>query len=96
MTDQIEIIKKIHNSPFRFVIVSSGGGTNAISNILKVPGASQSVLEAHVPYAKESIDHYLLKEPDHYCSLDTTLSIAAKAYSAAKKIDQSSHPGIFT
>ena len=92
MTDQIEIIKKIHNSPFRFVIVSSGSGTNAISNILKVPGASQSVLEAHVPYAKESIDHYLLKEPDHYCSLDTTLSIAAKAYSAAKKIDQNSHP----
>ena len=92
MTDQIEIIKKIHNSPFRFVIVSSGGGTNAISNILKVPGASQSVLEAYVPYAKESINHYLLKEPDHYCSLDTTLSMAAKAYSAAKKIDQNSHP----
>ena len=87
MSQYLEIIKKIHSSPFRFVLVSSGGGTNAISEFLKVPGASNSVLESYVPYAKESLDYYLLKQPDHYCSLRTTLSMAAKAYSAAKKID---------
>jgi len=92
MSEYLEIIKKIHSSPFRFVLVSSGGGTNAISEILKVPGASESVLESYVPYAKESLDHYLLKQPDHYCSLNTTLSMAAKAYSAAKKIDPNTHP----
>ena len=92
MSEYLETIKKIHNSSFRFVLISSGGGTNAISEILKVPGASNSVLEAYVPYAKESLDHYLLRQPDHYCSLDTTLSMAAKAYSAAKKIDTKTHP----
>ena len=92
MSKYLEIIQKIHSSPFRFVLVSSGGGTNAISEILKVPGASRSVLEAYVPYAKESLDYYLLKQPDHYCSLGTTLSMAAKAYSAAKKIDPSTNP----
>ena len=92
MSQYLETIKKIHDSSYRFVIVSSGGGTNAISEILKVPGASNSVLEAYVPYAKESLDHYLLRQPDHYCSLDTTLSMAAKAYSAAKKIDPKTHP----
>ena len=92
MTEYLEVIKKIHDSSFRFVLISSGGGTNAISEILKVPGASNSVLEAYVPYAKESLDHYLLRQPDHYCSLDTTLSMAAKAYSAAKKIDTKTHP----
>ena len=91
MSDYSKIIEKIHSSPFRFVIVSSGGGTNAISKILKIPGASKSVLEAYVPYARESLDYYLLKQPDHYCSLDTTLSMAAKAYSAAKKIDLNSN-----
>src|SRR6056300_1142614 len=91
MSDYSKIIEKIHSSPFRFVIVSSGGGTNAISEILKIPGASKSVLEAYVPYARESLDYYLLKQPDHYCSLDTTLSMAAKAYSAAKKIDLNSN-----
>mgnify|MGYP001304863653 FL=1 len=92
MSQYLEIIKKVHSSPYRFVLVSSGGGTNAISEILKVPGASSSVLEAYVPYAKESLDYYLLKQPDHYCSLDTTLSMAAKAYSAAKKIDPDTNP----
>jgi hypothetical protein len=91
MSDYSKIIEKIHSSPYRFVIVSSGGGTNAISEILKIPGASKSVLEAYVPYARESLDYYLLKQPDHYCSLDTTLSMAAKAYSAAKKIDPNSN-----
>ena len=92
MSQYLEIIKKIHSSPYRFVLVSSGGGTNAISEFLKVPGASKSVLESYVPYAKESLDYYLLKQPDHYCSLRTTLSMAAKAYSAAKKIDQNTNP----
>ena len=92
MSKYLETIKKIHNSSYRFVLISSGGGTNAISEILKVPGASNSVLEAYVPYAKESLDHYLLRQPDHYCSLDTTLSMAAKAFSAAKKIDLETHP----
>ena len=92
MSQYSHLIQKIHSSPFRFVLVSSGGGTNAISEILKVPGASKSVLEAYVPYAKESLDYYLLKKPDHYCSLGTTLSMAAKAYSAAKKIDHQTNP----
>ncbi len=92
MYQYLEIIEKIHSSPYRFVLVSSGGGTNAISEVLKVPGASKSVLEAYVPYAKESLDYYLLKQPDHYCSLSTTLSMAAKAYSAAKKIDPDINP----
>ena len=92
MSQYLELIQKIHSSPYRFVLVSSGGGTNAISEILKVPGASKSVLEAYVPYAKESLDYYLLKQPDHYCSLGTTLSMAAKAYSAAKKIDPQTNP----
>ena len=86
-TDIAELIKLIHQSPLKLVIVSSGGGTNAIASLLKVPGASQTVLESYIPYARESLAHYLLKEPDQYCSLDTTLSMAAKAYSAAKKID---------
>lgn len=92
MKDQTELIQKIHSSGYRFVTVSSGGGTDAISALLRVPGASKSVLEAYVPYAKESLDYYLLKKPDKYCSEDTTLSIAAKAFSAAKKIDPKEHP----
>ena len=90
--DLLELRKKtisnIHESKFKFVIVSSGGGSNAIGSLLKVPGASNSVLEAYIPYAKESLDFFLMKKPESYCSLDTTTRMAARAYSAAKKIDQ--------
>ena len=83
-------IKDIHESIFKFVIVSSGGGSNVIGTLLIVPGASNSILEAYIPYAKESLDFYLMRKPESYCSLDTTTRMAARAYSAAKKIDQQS------
>ena len=85
-----EKIKELHASKYKFVIVSSGGGSNAIASLLKVPGASNTVLEAYIPYAKESLDFYLMKKPDFYASKDTSLRMAARAYSAAKKIDQES------
>ena len=90
MKDNLKIIQELHKTDFKFVIVSSGGGSNAVGTLLKVPGASNSVLEAYIPYAKESLDFYLLRKPDFYCSIDTTLRMAARAYSAAKKIDPNS------
>ena len=84
MLDQQHLVQKIHASGYRFVLVSSGGGSDAVSDLLRVPGASNSVLESYIPYARESLDYYLLKKPDKYCSEDTTLSMAAKAFSAAK------------
>ena len=91
MKDNLKIIQELHKTDFKFVIVSSGGGSNAVGTLLKVPGASNSVLEAYIPYAKESLDFYLLRKPDFYCSKDTTLRMAARAYSAAKKIDPDSN-----
>ena len=84
------IVEKIHSSPFKLVIVSSGGGTNAISSLLKVPGASNTILESHIPYSKESMNEFLNSKPDHYCSLDTCLSMAANAYKKSTKINKQS------
>ena len=47
MKKSVDIINKIHSSPFKLTIVSSGGGTNAISALLKVPGASNPVKRVH-------------------------------------------------
>ena len=43
-------IRSIHDGPFKLVFVSSGGGSSAISDLLKVPGASQTILESYIPY----------------------------------------------
>ena len=80
-------ISRIHESPFKLVIVSSGGGTNAISSLLRVPGASNTILETYVPYSKKSMDLFLNKKPDHYCSLNTCLSMSANAYKKSIQIE---------
>ncbi len=89
MKKYIDIVNEIHSSPYKLTIVSSGGGTNAISALLEVPGASNTILESHIPYSKESMNSFLNKEPDHYCSLDTCLNMAANAFKKSKQIDTS-------
>ena len=71
MKKYLDIVNEVHKSPYKLTIVSSGGGTNAISALLEVPGASNTILESHIPYSKESMNSFLNKKPDHYCSLDT-------------------------
>ena len=72
LSKYLDIVKSIHDSPFKLTYVSSGGGTNAISSLLEVPGASNTILESYIPYSKESMNTFLNKEPDHYCSLDSS------------------------
>jgi len=88
VTDNTNLIQKIHESKFKLTFVSSGGGTNAISSLLKVPGASNTVLESYIPYSKKSMDLFLNRKPDHYCSLNTSLSMAANAYKKCIQIDK--------
>ena len=87
MTKRAELIKKIHHSKYKLTYISSGGGSNAISSLLKVPGASNTILETYVPYSKKSMDLFLNKKPDHYCSLNTCLSMAANAYKKCMDIE---------
>ena len=62
----LDIVKSIHDSPFKLTYVSSGGGTNAISSLLEVPGASNTILESYIPYSKESMNTFLNKEVKKY------------------------------
>ena len=87
MDDRTDLIRKIHESKYKITYVSSGGGTNAISSLLKVPGASNTILETYVPYSKKSMDLFLNKKPDHYCSLNTCLSMSANAYKKSIQIE---------
>jgi len=89
LEDNSKLIRKIHESKYKITFVSSGGGTNAISSLLKVPGASNTILESYIPYSKKSMDLFLNRKPDHYCSLGTCLSMAANAYKKCMQIDSS-------
>lgn len=54
-TERRGLIEAVHASPHRLVLAVAGGGNAVITDLLDVPGASRTVLEATVPYAERSL-----------------------------------------
>jgi len=68
------------------VLCATGGGASAIGMLLSVPGGSRSILEAVVPYAPQSLDQWLMRKPDSYCSAATALSMASMSWARAQRL----------
>ncbi len=77
-TDQL--VQQIHDTPTRIVLAITGGGSRAVSDLLEVPGASRTLLEAQIPYTAESIIAYLGARPDEFCSERTARALAMAAF----------------
>ena len=81
--DSIPLITHIHASPVMAVIVVTGGGSQAIADLLAVPGASRTVLEALVPYSDKSMTEFLGASPTQAVSIETAAALAQRAYQRA-------------
>ncbi len=81
-------IEKIHKSPWQIVLAVTGGGSAVISDLLNVPGASKTVLEAIVPYSNESLNKYLGRTPEQYCSGLTARQLAVTAFFQGLKLSR--------
>ena len=80
------LISAIHASPTMAVIVVTGGGVQAIADLLAVPGASKTVLEALVPYSEQSLTEFLGASPTQAVSVDTAAAMARAAYQRALRL----------
>lgn len=89
MTSIRDFIALLHADPHQLVLAVTGGGSRAISELLEVSGASQTVLEATVPYSPAALTDYLGRSPDQSCSRETALAMAAVAWSRARRISES-------
>ncbi len=88
-----KLIESIYGSGRRAVIVVTGGGSLAISDLLTVPGASAFVLEAIVPYSPFALSKWLGRDPEQSCSRETALAMAATALRNARQLDPANaHP----
>lgn len=76
------VIEQIHASPMQAVLYVTGGAASALSWILTVPGASNTVLEALVPYSRSSFKSILSTKDSSELSSTASLP-AARALSAA-------------
>ncbi|GFR43469.1 hypothetical protein Agub_g4553, partial [Astrephomene gubernaculifera] len=84
--DVEKVIKSIHANKTKAVVYVTGGAVQSISWLLSVPGASATVLEASVPYARDSLVDILGKDPEQYCSAATAAAMAAAAYRRAAQL----------
>ena len=87
-------IEKIHSTPHKAVVAVSGAGTQAVAWLLGVPGASRTILEALVPYGRESMNAFLGFEPNQSSSGQTAKDMAKSAYKKAKSQLEDDSPPI--
>lgn len=80
------VIEAIHSSPTQAVLYISGGASHVLGWLTSVPGASNTVLEAVVPYSRMSLTQLLGKMPAQFASQQTSEDLALVAYNRALKI----------
>ena len=79
------LVRQVHAASVRFVLAASGGGSRAIAELLEVPGASRTVLEAVVPYSEGAMIAWLGARPEHFCAPRTARAMAVAAFERARK-----------
>jgi hypothetical protein len=87
MTEPRVLVERVHASPMSGVFVVTGGGSLLLSDLLTVPGASATVLEATVPYSEHALAEYLGSTPAQACSSATTRALAMRAFQRALALE---------
>jgi nicotinamide mononucleotide (NMN) deamidase PncC len=77
---------RLHESPWRGVFHVTGGGSGFLAEMLSVPGASRTVLEARVPYAETALARLLGAQPEQACSEATARALAMAAFQEALRL----------
>jgi hypothetical protein len=74
-----DLVQQIHDMPPRLVLVTAGAGTDTLSWLLGVAGASRTLIEALVPYDSAAFNDFLGQEPEQYVSAETAALMAGRA-----------------
>src|SRR6201996_2754867 len=78
-----QLISALHASGRKAALAITGGGSGAISELLRVPGGSRLLLEAQVPYDEQALAAYLGFAPAQASSADTAIAMARAARTRA-------------
>ena len=84
-----DAIRRIHASPAKIALVASGGGIRSMMWLLTTPGASQTVLEALIPYSSQALADFLGERPKRAVTAKTAESMASRAFERASFLSDS-------
>ena len=80
-----QLISTIQASGPKAALAITGGGSGAISELLRVPGGSRLMIEAQVPYDEHALAAYLGYPPAQASSAETAIAMAHAAKLRAAK-----------
>ncbi len=78
------LVKRLHASPHSGVVVVAGGGALLLADLLTVPGASATVLDAQVPYSAAALAQFIGAAPEQSCSIAAACDIAMAGFLRAQ------------
>ena len=91
-SELLRLIDQIHDSSLSIVIAATGGGVASISDLLLVPGASRTVIEALVPYSFPAISHLIGYPPDQAVSEEVAKQMALACLRRAEELAEGNTP----
>lgn len=91
-SDERALIQEIHDTPAMAAVVTAGAGSQAVADLLAVPGASRTLLEALVPYSSRSFTEFLGQEPEQFVSEETARLLAGRALARAIHLRDGNQP----
>lgn len=86
-----QAVRSIHKSATKAVIYVTGGASHALTWLLSEPGASGTVIEAHMPYSRYSFDEAVGKTEERvtsYASIGAARALAKAAYKRAVHLSE--------
>jgi hypothetical protein len=81
-----QLISAVHASGRKAALAITGGGSGAISELLRVPGGSRLLIEAQVPYDTQALAAFLGFAPAQASSADTAIAMAHSARARATRL----------
>lgn len=86
LPDAPGLLRDLEAAGRQVVLVSTGGGAEAISHLVTTPGASRVVLAGLVPYARPAVDELLGGPQEQYCSGRAARRLAVAAWQRARTL----------
>src|SRR2546427_1772268 len=73
-----KLISTLHASGRKAALAITGGGSGAVSELLRVPGGSRLLIEAQIPYDERALAAFLGFAPAQASSSDTAIAMAQR------------------
>ena len=86
------VIEQIYRGESQVALTIAGAGSTALAWLLNVPGASNTVLDAAVPYGYPALVDQLGYRPDQAVSKKTAVALAAAAFARAIHLREGDQP----